>query len=56
MPDISNQHERSTEENLFCLDLPNRVSAPVLVRIASIPLETLKTGHELVEKSHGFCI
>jgi len=48
--------QRSIEQSLFGFDLPDGVTAPVLVRVALVPLEAFQSGEELVEDTHRQCI
>lgn len=52
MPQVRSEDHWAIEQNLLGLSLPNLVMVPVLVRVARIPLEPLKTSEEFVEHAH----
>ena len=48
---VRRKDDRPIEQSLFGLGLPYLVTMPVLVRIAFVPLESLKTGEEFIEET-----
>jgi hypothetical protein len=53
---VRREYDWSIQQRLFGLGLTHLVTTPVLVRIAGIPFEPLKTSEEFVENTHDECI